>query len=139
MKGEYVGKDAITRESKTLQMLLPVVNVSALVSITNTKKGIVYDAKDTSLLGNPKWYEGENLDVPASTEAVYTTSIPKEEKFLCLSLVNNSTKEESCDKVFIVKAQSEDVIQAKIVASRIEIDDPLSYRIALEDVKVRSG
>jgi hypothetical protein len=66
-KGSYVGKDAITRDPKTMSILLPVINVSAVVTITPSKKGTVYDANDAVKLGNPKWYEGEDLNVPVSS------------------------------------------------------------------------
>lgn len=137
-KGTYVGKNNITGEEMTRPMELPVINVSAVVNVTKTKKGTVFDAKDTSMLGSPKWYESSNLNVPVSTAPVYTAKISKEERFLCLALVTNKTKEENCNKIFVIRPEGDSPVDAKIVVERVR-DDQLTYHFSLEDVKVRTG
>lgn len=137
-KGTYVGKDNVTGEPKTRPMDLPVVNVSAVVNVTKTKKGIVFDAKDASQLGTPRWYESSDLNKPASVNAVYTAKLMKEERFLCLALVTNKTKNENCNKIFVIRPEGEEPIEATIKTEKVN-DDRLTYRFSLEDVKVKTG
>lgn len=137
-KGSYVGKNNVTGEPMVRPMELPVINVSAVVSVTKTKKGIVYDAKDAAQLGSPKWYESSDLNVPASTSPVYTAKLMKEERFLCLALVTNKTKEEDCNKIFVIRPEGENPIEAQIKVEQSE-NDPFTYLFSLEDVKVKTG
>lgn len=137
-KGTYLGKDNITGEPKTRAMELPVVNVSAVVVITKTKKGIVFDAKDTTQLGTPRWYESSDLNKPASVNAVYTAKLLKEERFLCLALITSKTKNENCNKIFVIRPEGEEPIEATIKTEKVN-DDRLTYRFSLEDVKVKTG
>lgn len=137
-KGTYFGKDNITGEPKTRAMELPVVNVSAVVVITKTKKGIVFDAKDTNQLGTPRWYESSDLNKPASVNAVYTAKLLKEERFLCLALITSKTKNENCNKIFVIRPEGEEPIEATIKSEKVN-DDRLTYRFSLEDVKVKTG
>ncbi len=111
-----------------------------MITVTPTKKGIVFDAKDVAALGNPKWYEiDKDADAPVSTEAVYTAKFEKEERSVCLALVNSKNPGETCDKIFIVKPQGDTPIQATVVMEKAKSDDPFTYRVSLSDVKVRSG
>lgn len=137
-KGTYVGKDNVTGEPKTRSMDLPVINVSAIVNITKTKKGIVFDAKDATQLGSPRWYESSDLNKPASTNAVYTAKLLKEERFLCLALVTNKTKNENCNKIFVIRPEGEEPIEATVKTEKVD-NDSLTYRFSLEDVKVKTG
>lgn len=137
-KGTYVGKDNVTGEPKTIPMSLPVINLSAVVNITKTKKGIVFDAKDASQLGTPRWYESSDLNKPAATTPVYTAKLLKEERFLCLALVTNKTKNEDCNKIFVIHPEGDIPIEATIKTEK-EQGDRLTYRFSLEDVKVKTG
>ncbi|MDQ1343779.1 MAG: hypothetical protein QG650_499, partial [Patescibacteria group bacterium] len=137
-KGTYVGRNNITGEQMTKPMELPVINLSAIVKITKTKKGIVFDAKDTSQLGTPKWYESSDLNTAVSSQPVYTAKYSREERFLCLALLTSKTKEESCNKIFVIRPEGDVPIEAKTKVERVK-DDQLTYRFSLEDVKVRTG
>lgn len=137
-KGTYFGKNNVTGEPMTQAMDLPIVNLSAVVNITKTKNGTVFDAKDASLLGSPKWYGSDDLNKPVSTTPVYTEKPTKKEKFLCLALVTNKTKEESCNKIFVIHPDGESPISAEINVEKVK-DDQFTYRFSLKNVKVRQG
>ncbi len=138
-KGTYQGRDNITGEPVVRKIDLPIVNVSAVVTVTKTAKGIVFDAKDASQLGSPKWYESSNLNVPAGTSAVYTAKLAKEERFLCLALVTNKNEEENCNKIFVIRPEGETPITADIKVERAVESDPFTYLFSLENVKVKTG
>lgn len=138
-KGTYEGRDNITGEPMVRQIDLPVVNVSAVITVTKTSKGIVFDAKDASQLGSPKWYESSNLNTPAGTSAVYTAKLEKEERFLCLALVTNKNKEENCNKIFVIHPEGDMPISADIKVEKVLESDPFTYLFSLENVKVKTG
>lgn len=137
-KGEYSGKNNVTGEPMTKSMELPIINLSAVVNITKTKNGTVFDAKDTSLLGTPKWYRSDDLNSPVSTTPVYTEKPATEEKFLCLALLNSKTKEENCNKIFVIRPEGDAPIDAKVKIDKVK-DDQFTYRFSVADVRVRQG
>lgn len=69
---------------------------------------------------------------------MYTASLLKEERFLCLALITNKTKNENCNKIFVIRPEGEEPIEATIKTERV-LDDRLTYRFSLENVKVKTG
>lgn len=136
--GVYHGTDRLTRESKSVAINFPVINIVGVVDIKRPKtpkeNNITYNASKLTNLGNIAWYTKKDGNTPVSTNPIYSIVLWQEEQILCLSVFTDG----NCDKIFIVPSKSQASVSAKIIYEQ-SAEDPLTYTFRLDSLRVKTG
>jgi hypothetical protein len=101
----------------------------------NGGKLLKFDATSLSRLGKTNWYLEPDFDKPTFAGYVYSPEkIFRDDKLVCLQIVNATKNSNTCDAIFAVTTQDDSALSAKIVYEQ-DKDNPLLVHFRLEDLK----
>ncbi len=123
---------------------IPAVEIAYLIGIEEEildswGKLLRFDGTSLQQRGTLEWYYGDDFETPASKWYIFRPGTPIfKETTVALYIKNSSKTDNSFDRIFVIKGESDDNISWEILATP-DIDNGLLYSFEVTDIALEFG